>query len=659
MLNAIKKKNKEVIEEDINTSTIENNNRYEATKDLLTAVSNMDRDTATRLLEQFDEDGYVIRNYVDFIYFNASTMEISGYAEIKNSETMVSQDAVEKTLILVNKEDGSVAYETPLRQYESINSKGEIGFDGYNGKVNFSKINKGNPLQPGDYELKLKITQFIEDTWIEIDSSIGNMNNQEKDYVVSTNMYSFSAKSNKKFSLTAVLGADSGSFEIKSKLLSDINPLEFDVDEDLVMDLPAVRKAKNALFNRLYKIFKYLPVNKKKVSFVSDSRIDISGNFEYIYKKMVESPRKFQIGFYLKSSIKERKTLFEIVTMAYNLARSRYIILDDYYPLIYPVEIREKSDLVQVWHAVGAFKTFGYSRLGMPGGPKKDSMDHKNYTKVIVSSENIAEKYAEGFGIPLENVYPLGAARTDMFFDKQLQSEIIERLHEEIPYIKNKKVILFAPTFRGNGQQSAHYPFELVDFKKLYEKFYEDDWVFLLKIHPFVKNKPNIPYEYQDFFYDVSDYREINDLLLETDVLITDYSSVCFEYALLEKKMIFFSPDLVEYMSSRNFYYDYFDFIPGPYASNTDELIEYIADETVDINKIRNFVNYYFDDLDGKSTDRFVEYLENDFYEEEEEEEVHYSEDGKLIPNWGSIKKLEKKLEKKLSTEQKENSKLN
>ncbi|POD88951.1 CDP-ribitol ribitolphosphotransferase [Lactiplantibacillus plantarum subsp. plantarum] len=113
----------------------------------------------------------------------------------------------------------------------------------------------------------------------------------------------------------------------------------------------------------------------------------------------------------------------------------------------------------------------------------------------------------------------------------------------------------------------------MLNFKEIYEALHED-YVFLLKIHPFVQNKPTLPYEYSDFYYDVSDYREINDLLLVADQLITDYSSVCFEYALLKRPMIFFAPDLADYMQSRSFYFNYFDFIPGSLAENTGDLIQ-------------------------------------------------------------------------------------
>lgn len=88
---------------------------------------------------------------------------------------------------------------------------------------------------------------------------------------------------------------------------------------------------------------------------------------------------------------------------------------------------------------------------------------------------------------------------------------------------------------------------EVLNLERLYNEL-KDEYVFLFKIHPFVKNDFNIPYQYKEFFYNFSSYREINDLLFITDILITDYSSVCFEYALLNKPMIFFAYDVEEYV---------------------------------------------------------------------------------------------------------------
>jgi CDP-ribitol ribitolphosphotransferase len=323
---------------------------------------------------------------------------------------------------------------------------------------------------------------------------------------------------------------------------------------------------------------------------------------------MVRRQLDLNYKFMLKSTIRERKSYGELISLAYNLATSKFIFLDDYFPIVYPLKIRKNAELIQLWHAVGAFKTFGYSRLGLPGGPSPRSKNHRNYTKAIVSSKNVAKFYAEGFGIPEENVVATGIPRTDVFFDQSYQKQIKENLYKEYPFLKNKKVILFAPTFRGNGQQSAYYPMEVLDLDKLYHRL-KEEYVFILKIHPFVKNDISIPYEYSDFFYNFSGYREVNNLLFVTDLLITDYSSVCFEFALLNRPMLFFAFDVEDYVQKRDFYFDYHKFIPGPLVRTTDEIIEKIINHDFEMEKIKPFVKYFFDHTDGKSSARVVDEL--------------------------------------------------
>lgn len=275
------------------------------------------------------------------------------------------------------------------------------------------------------------------------------------------------------------------------------------------------------------------------------------------------------------------------------------------------MKIREKAELIQLWHAVGAFKTFGFSRIGLPGGPSSKSKNHRNYTKAIVSSTNIAKHYAEGFGIDSENVVSTGIPRTDIFFDQEYQNEVKEDFYKEYPYLRNKKIILFAPTFRGNGQQSAHYPLEVLNLEKMYNDLSEE-YVFLFKLHPFVKNDITIPYQYSDFYYDFSSYREVNNLLFVSDILITDYSSVCFEYALLKKPMLFFAYDVEKYVQQRDFYFNYQSFIPGTLVRNTNEIVSSIQKHNFNEDKLDPFVNYFFDDLDGNSSRRVVEQLLRD-----------------------------------------------
>ncbi|MFB8538689.1 CDP-glycerol glycerophosphotransferase family protein [Enterococcus thailandicus] len=372
-----------------------------------------------------------------------------------------------------------------------------------------------------------------------------------------------------------------------------------------------LRKSKNAIFQTVYKLATHLPIKQKQFVFFSETRSSLSGNMSYVYEELKKRNILLTYKFFFKETIAEPKTTWYLIRLAYTLGRSRYIIIDDFLPRIYPLKIREGADLVQLWHAAGAFKKFGYSRIGLPGGPPKNSKHHRNYTKVFVSSQNVIDYYAEGFGVPKERILALGLPRTDVFFDVSKQNFIKKSLIKELPYLKGKKVILFAPTFRGNGQKTANYPKEWINFEKLYQSLKGTNTIFLFKYHPFIKNRYKIPNKFKDLFFDVSDFREINNLLLVTDILITDYSSVIFEYALLKKKCIQFAPDLKEYTQNRGFYFEYQKMIIGTVAKNSDELIEQIIrkNNNIDEEKYNKFIDYFCKSLDGNSTKRIVDYL--------------------------------------------------
>lgn len=344
-------------------------------------------------------------------------------------------------------------------------------------------------------------------------------------------------------------------------------------------------------------------LQKNRVLFLSDSRDVLSGNFKFVYDELIRDKDKYEISTLLKKDLKTKKSFKEKVTLCKEIALSKYIFLDDFYPIIYALKLRRDTELIQLWHAMGAFKTVGYSRAGTKGM----SLTHRNYTGAIVSSDAIRKDYANAFGISIDNVHALGTPRTDIFFDKNYEKNIKKHLYEKYPVLKNKKVILFAPTFRGSGQNTAYYNFDWIDFEKLKSSF-SKDYICIIKLHPFIKNKPKYDFSLDDFYLDLTSEREINDLLFITDVLVTDYSSVIFEYSFFEKPVVFFVPDLDQYRNSRDFYYplDYYTY--GDIALDFDSMIKCIKSGKVDKKKIKEFKNYFCDSCNGKSSKKVVDY---------------------------------------------------
>ncbi|WP_241503504.1 CDP-glycerol glycerophosphotransferase family protein [Bacillus safensis] len=546
-----------------------------------------------------------VREITNF-HWNESILTIEGYIYIDNIPLM-REDAVRKKLLVVQK--GKVIQSIPLKniRVEKTDRQnwGLYEWAGFYQEINFSKINREKPLPHGNYHLYIELEVLGENNikYHEI-QTLGNINHFLRQDIYATKIEYFSPKKRMKFNFIVTYDEVEKTVHLLSHKLQEIDPSLIDIA--IKQENRILRKFKRTIFHLFYRLFCLLPIKQNKISFASDSRDNLSGNFEFVYQELLNREESFKFQFFLKERINSKKSLLEYLRMAYHFATSRHILLDDFYPIIYPLKIRKNADLVQLWHAVGAFKTFGYSRIGLPGGPSPTSKNHKNYTKVIVSSEHIRKHYAEGFGVDIENVIATGIPRTDLFFDERRKNEVRTRLYEDYPFLKGKKVILFAPTFRGNGQQSAYYPYEELNYNQLYHEF-KDEYVFLFKIHPFVKNQINIPYQYSDFFYDFSDFREINELLLVADILVTDYSSVCFEFALLQKPIIFFSFDVEDYIRKRDFYYEYFSFIPGPLAKSCNDLISIIKENQFEHEKLESFVKYFFDELDGNSSKRVAD----------------------------------------------------
>lgn len=570
---------------------------------------------------------------------NGSDLELEGYASVKDIRSY-AEDRIRKTLLLIPEIDFAAFREEhrfdtellqlsddeilemqiisiPMRnckfvevknhQSSKIVDKDSLG--GFKLFFDLSNVKEGKPLEKGIYKLYIKLEQLSndnDDIKYQKIIPLSDINKFLNNGIKKTELNYYSSKKILKYNLLALFDQQAKTLRFENTLLKSYNPEEFDEEGVRKKENRYIAAIKRRLFKLSYILFNILPINKKKISFASDSRSDLTGNLYFVYEEICRQNLDVKVKFLFNERIDNKKTILQLIKTAYHFATSKIIVLDDFYPLIYPLRIRKNAELVQVWHAAGAFKTFGFSRMGRQGGPSPKSKNHRNYTKVAVSSEGVRQHYAEGFGVSIDKVIATGVPRSDIFYDEQYKKYVTNAIYERYPFLKDKKVILYAPTFRGNGQASAYFPFHVLDFKKLYEEL-KDEYVFLFKIHPFVNNKLTIPYEYSDFFYDFSDFREINDLLFITDILVTDYSSVCFEFALLKKPMIFFAFDVEDYIRTRDFYYDYFSFIPGPLAKTMDDMINIIKTKNFQLEKIDPFVKYFFDGNLGNASKNVVE----------------------------------------------------
>lgn len=292
----------------------------------------------------------------------------------------------------------------------------------------------------------------------------------------------------------------------------------------------------------------------------------------------------------------------------YHLATSRHIFVDNYYGFLAAMDFKDDVNCVQVWHAVGALKSFGLKDKSIDSRTKKAYERfltvYNRFDSVIVGSEKMEQVFRESFGIEDEGRFlRTGIPRTDFFYNDFAKQQAMQRFKKDFPLSIDRKVILYAPTYRDNELEDPTVSLQL-DLAKMYNQF-KSNYIILLRLHPALnqhyKNK------YPGFVFNVTDYDSINTLLIGTDILITDYSSIPFEFALLNKPMIFYTYDLDNYRESRGLPNNYESSVPGPIAFSTDEIIELINNEQFHLERIKPFAQEWNEFSDGYSTDRLIE----------------------------------------------------
>ncbi len=359
-------------------------------------------------------------------------------------------------------------------------------------------------------------------------------------------------------------------------------------------------------YRKLYKHKSKKPV----VMFMSEQSTSISTNLKAVKDRMIARglDEDYMIVESYRSSVTNpRQGLKSWMDLLKKMAMSDFIFLDDHAPVLDWLILDKDTALIQLWHAGAGFKSSGYSRWGHIGCPAPYSC-HRQYKYGISGSKNIAHFFSEVWGINDSQVLPTGMPRIDEFLDKDYRRKKTKELYEKYPMCKDKKVILFAPTYRGTNKANAHYPYELIDFKRLYE-LCGDEYVVLFKMHPWVASEVPISDKYKDRFADVGRYPNINDLFYITELLITDYSSNIFEYSLMKKPMLFFAFDEIQYSFSRGFHRAYEESAPGKVCHTFEEVLQAIADEDFDYPKVEEYVEKHFDYIDSHASDRVIDWI--------------------------------------------------
>jgi CDP-ribitol ribitolphosphotransferase len=350
-------------------------------------------------------------------------------------------------------------------------------------------------------------------------------------------------------------------------------------------------------------LFSVLPVRADKVVLATARVPTLDGNLLHIHRAIQRRDPRLKVVLLLEPysyGLAGKLTyLARLVRGMYHLQTSGLFIVDNAYLPIHIAPHRREVTVVQVWHAAGALKRFGLDTR-LPLAEPERTFLHRHYDAVVVGGEWTRAPYAAALRTPRERVLALGSPRTDFFFDEAALAAARARVIAAHPSLAGRRVVLYAPTFRGRGEQKYAAPG--LDAGRLRAAL-PADHILVLKTHPNL-DPAATPTNGYDLVIDPT--QEINDVLSLTDILITDYSSSIVEFALLRRPVILLVGDLAGYEVDPGLYLDYRTEMIGTQVADTDGVIEAIRTERFDFSGYDAFIERQLGSARGGASDRFV-----------------------------------------------------
>ncbi|MBE5937285.1 MAG: hypothetical protein E7265_04555 [Lachnospiraceae bacterium] len=368
-----------------------------------------------------------------------------------------------------------------------------------------------------------------------------------------------------------------------------------------------IKKIGYILFAMMYYIGCIRPVNPDKYFCVMTHDGSKDSSVGVVIEALRQKNPKAEFTCVRKDSRGGAGLINLIFRMSFALSVSGTVLMDnEFLPLAYTV-LRKEVKVVQLWHGTGSIKKIG--RDANEGNLLAlEKKADKRITHLIANSDYTAKLHGNAFGVVKDNVYLTGIPRTDIMFDERKRRECIAGFFKKYPKLNNKRMVLYAPTFRDDKTDNPDIGLDL----GYWCDNTDENTVLLLRLHPHVASAYDDSdlLRYGDRIVNVSGHEDLNTLLFVADILITDYSSIVFEYALLDRPIIFFAYDLAEYSDyGRGLYEDFEKFAPGKIVTTTEEVVNELSNRDIYSEIRKKFIDKYYKYLDGCSTKRLVELL--------------------------------------------------
>ena len=346
-------------------------------------------------------------------------------------------------------------------------------------------------------------------------------------------------------------------------------------------------------------------------------------DFKYIRKEILKRNDDVEIVILckiLRKTAKERlKYCSYIIKCMYHIATAKVCILDGYSIPISILKHKKDLTIIQIWHASGAIKKFGYQSINKKEGRgiqiAKIMKMHKNYNYVVAPSKATAEFYQEAFGVEKDKIVINGLPRLDYILGDEKSKEKTKDFYIDYPDYRYKGTILYVPTFRKDEENSEkiNQLINSVNFSK---------YNLIIKLHPLDKTN-------SDSEYTVNKKYNTYDLLRIADYIITDYSAVAFEAAILEKPVYFYVHDIDEYKKARGLNVHLYKEMNNNTSKNIKEIMMSIENNPYDFGELNEFKLKYMGTDHYNNTSKLVDfifkYLDKDVKDEQIKENINES----------------------------------
>lgn len=342
-------------------------------------------------------------------------------------------------------------------------------------------------------------------------------------------------------------------------------------------------------------------VHQNRITFISLEHDNLSKDFKILHDEL-NAKQEYEIKPLLfkfqPTFLGQLQYGLACIQQLFVLQSSKLVIIDYNNFVISKFPHRKEVKVLEIWHATAALKNFGNC--------VQRDYEIKNYDYAIANSDFYKGVYAQAFNLPEENVLVTGIPNNDKIFDDHFVQDTKVRLLEKYPVLANKKVITYAPTFRG--RISTYFKEAKIDLARVHQALGED-YVIIYKAHPLIsgsayENNPHVLFIEEE---------PISSIFCVTDVLITDYSAIAVDWMVFDKPIIAYVPDFKSYSKKPGLTIDYLQEFPGAVTFNEGELIQalQVTDSTSYQKERALFFKKTYNYCDGKATERVLKVIEN------------------------------------------------